>query len=126
MTCFKPEGTLLPTAQNARILSSPTLLREAYKSGTPLEGRAVLCDGEHNLHVDLGIIPKNEGALGIEDGSVRDIALISRVNKAVIFRITGFDTDQKGETYAILSRRSVQEDCRRELCFIKLAPLQKI
>ncbi len=66
MTCFKPEGTLLPTAQNARILSSPTLLREAYKSGTPLEGRAVLCDGEHNLHVDLGcmrgIIPKNEGA----------------------------------------------------------------
>ena len=118
MTCFKPEGTLLPTAQNARILSSPTLLREACKSGTPLEGRAVLCDGEHNLHVDLGcmrgIIPKNEGALGIEDGSVRDIALISRVNKAVIFRITGFDTDQKGETYAILSRRSVQEDCRRE------------
>ena len=83
MTCFKPEGTLLPTAQNARILSSPTLLREACKSGTPLEGRAVLCDGEHNLHVDLGcmrgIIPKNEGALGIEDGSVRDIALISRV-----------------------------------------------
>lgn len=62
MTCFKPEGTLLPTAQNARILSSPTLLREAYKSGAPLEGRAVLCDGEHNLHVDLGcmrgIIPK--------------------------------------------------------------------
>lgn len=118
MTCFKPEGTLLPTAQNARILSSPTLLREACKSGTPLEGRAVLCDGEHNLHVDLGcmrgIIPKNEGALGIEDGSVRDIALISRVNKAVIFRITGFDTDQKGETYAILSRRSVQEDCRGE------------
>ena len=114
MTCFKPEGTLLPTAQNARILSSPTLLREACKSGTPLEGRAVLCDGEHNLHVDLGcmrgIIPKNEGALGIEDGSVRDIALISRVNKAVIFRITGFDTDQKGETYDIISRRSVQED----------------
>lgn len=101
MTCFKPEGTLLPTAQNARILSSPTLLREAYKSGTPLEGRAVLCDGEHNLHVDLGcmrgIIPKNEGALGIEDGSVRDIALISRVNKAVIFRIIGFDADKNGE-----------------------------
>lgn len=89
MTCFKPEGTLLPTAQNARILSSPTLLREACKSGTPLEGRAVLCDGEHNLHVDLGcmrgIIPKNEGALGIEDGSVRDIALISRVNNGGYF-----------------------------------------
>ena len=46
------------------ILSSPTLLREACKSGTPLEGRAVLCDGEHNLHVDLGcmrgIIPKKD------------------------------------------------------------------
>lgn len=118
MTSFKPEGTLLPTAQNIRILSSQALLREACRSGMPLEGRAVLCDSEHNLHVDLGcmrgIIPKNEGALGIEDGSVRDIALISRVNKAVIFRITDFGTDKNGETYAILSRRSVQEECMRE------------
>lgn len=117
MTIFKPEGALLPTAQNARTLSSAALLKEAFYSGTILEGRTILCDAQHNLHVDLGcmkgIIPKNDGALGIEDGSVRDIALISRVNKPVIFKITGFKTDEKnGETYALLSRRCVQEECR--------------
>ena len=61
------------------------------------------CDGEHNLHVDLGcmkgIIPRNEGALGIEEGTVRDIALISRVNKPVSFVITGFSSEN-GETVA--------------------------
>ncbi|MBQ2775714.1 MAG: 30S ribosomal protein S1 [Clostridia bacterium] len=119
MTNLKPEGALLPTAQNTRTLSSAALLKEAFHAGTILEGRAILCDAQHNLHVDLGcmkgIIPKNEGALGIEDGSVRDIALISRVNKPVIFKITGFKTDEKnGETYALLSRRCVQEECRDE------------
>ena len=45
-----------------------------------LEGRVTLCDKEHNLHVDLGcmkgIIPRSEGAIGIEEGYIRDIALI--------------------------------------------------
>ncbi len=119
MTKFKPEGALLPTSQNSRTLGSAALLKEAFYSGCILEGRAILCDAQHNLHVDLGcmkgIIPKNEGALGIEDGSVRDIALISRVNKPVIFKITGFKADEKnGKTYALLSRRCVQELCRDE------------
>ena len=74
MTKFKPEGALLPTAQNTRALSSAALLREAFYTGAILEGRVMLCDAQHNLHVDLGcmkgIIPKNEGALGIEDGTV--------------------------------------------------------
>jgi len=67
--------------------------------------------------VDLGcmrgIIPREEGALGIDEGSVRDIALISRVNKPVMFRITGFDTDERGRPRAVLSRRAVQLDCVR-------------
>lgn len=69
---------------------------------------------------------------------MRDIALISRVNKAVIFRIIGFDADKNGETYALLSRRSVQEDCRREYlsslvcgdvidaCVTHMEPLRRI
>lgn len=116
---FKPEGNLLPMQQNSRTLSSPALLKEAFYSGTILEARAVLCDAQHNLHVDLGcmngIIPKNEGALGISEGCVRDIALISRVNKAVIFKITGFEEDPNThETYAVLSRKKVQEDCIKD------------
>lgn len=115
MKIFKPEGQFITTEENRRYLSSPFSLRDAYYSEAFLEGRVTRCDSEHNLHIDLGcmkgIIPRNEGALGIEDGSVRDIALISRVNKPVVFVITGFVTDESGETVAMLSRRRVQQEC---------------
>ena len=115
MKIFKPEGQFITTEENRRYLSSPFSLREAYYSEAFLEGRVTRCDSEHNLHIDLGcmkgIIPRNEGALGIEDGSVRDIALISRVNKPVVFVITGFVTEENGETVAMLSRRRVQQEC---------------
>lgn len=115
MKIFKPEGQFISTEENRRYLSSPFALRDAYYSEAFLEGRVTRCDSEHNLHIDLGcmkgIIPRNEGALGIEDGSVRDIALISRVNKPVVFVITGFVTEENGETVAMLSRRRVQQEC---------------
>lgn len=118
MKTYKPEGRIISTEENKKYLSGACYLREAYHGGTILEGRVVRCDAEHNLHVDLGcmkgVIPRNEGALGIEDGSVRDIALISRVNKPVVFIITGFESDENGETYAVLSRRKVQEECMNE------------
>ena len=47
----------------------------------------------------------------MEDGSTKDIALISRVNKVVCFRITGFEKSESGESIAILSRRQVQKEC---------------
>lgn len=118
MNIFKPEGQLIGEKSNREYFESPASLREACYSGTILEARALLCDREHNLKVDLGcmygIIPHNEGAIGIDDGSVRDIALISRVNKPVVFRITGFSTDENGKEYAILSRKSVQKDCMKQ------------
>lgn len=118
MKNYKPEGRLIATQENKKYLSSTFALKEAYHSGALLEGRVVRCDAEHNLHVDLGcmagIIPRSEGAVGIDDGSVRDIALISRVNKPVVFVITGFECNENGETYALLSRRRVQEECMRE------------
>lgn len=117
MKSFKPEGQLILTEENRRYLSSSFALHDAYYAEAVLEGRVMRCDGEHNLHVDLGcmkgIIPRNEGALGIEEGTVRDIALISRVNKPVSFVITGF-SNENGETVAVLSRRRVQAECRKE------------
>lgn len=115
MKLFKPEGQLISTEENKRYLSSPFSLRDAFYSEAVLEGRVTRCDGEHNLHVDLGcmkgVIPRNEGAIGIEEGSVRDIALISRVNKPVAFVVTGFRTDANGKNLALLSRRRVQQEC---------------
>ncbi|MDR2687458.1 MAG: S1 RNA-binding domain-containing protein [Oscillospiraceae bacterium] len=115
MISFPPEGQLLATPENQRYLSSQAGLREAQASGAVLEGRVLLCDNEHNLHVDLGamqgLVPRLEGALGIAEGEVRDIALISRVNKPVMVRVVGFDTKDDGETIALLSRVGVQRDC---------------
>ncbi len=115
MKLFKPEGQIITTDENRRYLSSPFALRDAFYSEALLEGRVTRCDSEHNLHVDLGcmrgIIPRNEGAVGIEEGTVRDIALISRVNKPVSFVITGFRTDENGSDLAVLSRRAVQREC---------------
>ena len=48
-----------------------------------------------------GIIPREEGALGIKEGRVRDIAIISRVNRPVSFVITDFKKNTDGATVAI-------------------------
>ena len=86
---FLPEGSLLGSPQNTEALSSEAALREAIRTGQRLEARVRVCDGSHNLHVDLpcmqGLISRAGGALGITEGATRDIALISRVNKPVCF-----------------------------------------
>ncbi len=112
---YLPEGNLVNTKENVRSLKNPDTIRDAYKIGKILEARVILCDNDHNLHVDLGcmsgIIPREEGAIGISEGTTRDIALISKVGKPVCFVITDFAFDDYGDLYAILSRKKVQEDC---------------
>ena len=118
MKYYYPEGRLLETTENRKTVCSPTALSEAAAREELLEGRALVCDSQHNLVVDLGcmqgIIPREEGAIGIADGSVKDIALISRVGKAVCFQVKAVRSDMSGRFYAMLSRRSAQEKCRDE------------
>lgn len=118
MRCYVPEGHLLETAENQRAIGDAVQLRLAKEREDILEAKAVRCDSEHNLHVALpcmdGIIPREEGAVGIEDGSVRDIALLSRVGKPVSFVVSEIVTDENGRSVARLSRRRAQELCRRE------------
>lgn len=108
---YKPEGCIFRTAENQKYISSAEGLSEAMEKGVILEARVAVCDSSHNLIIDLphtqGIIPRTEGAVGIEDGSTRDIALISRVNKIVCFKVIGFE---KNGTVR-LSRREAQEEC---------------
>lgn len=116
MNGFYPEGKLYGEIENKRCMSSLAALADAQVRETVLEAPVIMCDTEHNLIVDLGcikgIIPRNEGAIGIENGSTRDIALISRVGRTVCFVVTAFRTDTNGKTQAILSRRKAQELCR--------------
>ncbi len=115
MSEYLPEGKLALTQENINSISSPAKLEEAMHSGAILEARAQVCDAHHNLIVDLGgmngIIPREEGAIGIRDGSVRDIAIISRVNRNVCFVVTDIRTNSNGEKYAVLSRELAQKKC---------------
>ncbi len=115
MIDFYPEGRLTDKFENKNYLSCFSNLLEAYNNKKILEAKAVICDSEHNLIVDLGcmkgIIPREEGAIGIKEGSVRDIAVISKVNRQVCFVITGFEKGSRGEDIAVLSRRMAQEIC---------------
>ena len=91
MKNFRPEGRLIESLENISALKSINTLAEAMRERRILEARAVVCDSAHNLIVDLGgikgIIPREEGAIGIKEGNVRDIAIISRVGKPVCFYV---------------------------------------
>lgn len=125
MKDFYPEGLLELHPNNQQKISTLALLKEAMRDGDILEAKAFMCDSEHNLIVNLGgakgLIPKDEGAIGIREGTVRDIALISRVGKPVCFTVKEISLDNLGKPIAFLSRRKAQERCREE--FInKLCP----
>ena len=66
---------------------------------------SIICDNEHNLIVRFKVHarhhPREEGALGIREGTVRDIAIISRVNKPVCFVVTDFIRDAAGRITAV-------------------------
>ncbi|MBO5275182.1 MAG: 30S ribosomal protein S1 [Clostridia bacterium] len=112
---YLPEGYLIGTPENREYTSTPQNLERAMLSGRILEGMATLCDTSLNLTVDLGcmrgIIPREECALTAEGEIVKDIAVITRVGKAVCFRVKRITRDENGEPVAILSRREAQSDC---------------
>lgn len=113
MNGFYPEGWFQKEKKQKEFTLN-TLL-EAINEGSVLEADVTMCDAAHNLIVDLGcmkgIIPRDEGALGISSGKTRDIALISRVGKAVCFVVENILNDKDGKPYAMLSRRRAQQLC---------------
>ena len=116
MAGYLPEGLYKNSIENRAAMADEAALRAAMDAETVLEAQAVLCDSDHALHVMLpcmeGVIPREEGAVGIEDGTVRDIALLSRVGKSVCFTVTGIETRSDGTRRALLSRRRAQEQCK--------------
>lgn len=91
---------------------TPEALHRGLGTGEIFQAPCVKCDEYHNLYVDLGpirgLIPREETALGISDGRVRDYAILSRVGKPVCFQVLGFDS----LGCAVLSRRAAQADAR--------------
>ncbi|PWL92051.1 MAG: RNA-binding protein [Clostridiales bacterium] len=108
MTNLWPEGRLMDTDENRQALLSRTTLETAWRSQTILEGLAVRCDPSHQLYIQCGdfhgVIPREECALGIREGTARDIAILTCVGKPTSFVITGFE-----DGVPQLSRRRAQE-----------------
>lgn len=111
---YKPEGTLMGSAENREYLSSLSALEKAMICGKILEAPAILCDSSLCLHVDLGgitgIIEKEEAVYSVDGAPVKDIAIITRVGKPVCFKVLGIE-HLGGKTVARLSRRAAQVEC---------------
>ena len=84
MKLYLPEGKGLAAS---RPQLTPAGLRRAMERGTVLEAVAARCDEEHALWLELGEaagkIPREEAALGVREGTVREAAILSRVGRPV-------------------------------------------
>lgn len=83
-------------------------LRQAAAERRVFEAVAASCTAAHELVVPLGtrigIIAREECAIGIDDGTTREIAILSRVGKPVCFCVCEVHEDT-----LVLSRRDAQE-----------------
>lgn len=106
---YLPEGRLLHTKENREACASLPSLQAALYTERVLEGRTVLCTPEHDLSVRVGQffgrIPREEVALGIREGTAREIAILSCVGKPTAFVVCGIESDGTLR----LSRRRAQE-----------------
>ena len=88
-------------------------LRKARTEGAILQAPVVSCSESHDLLVDLGCcvgkIAREETALGIAEGTTREIAVLSRVGKPVSFRVLELPCGEP----AVLSRRMAQAEARQ-------------
>ena len=116
---FYPEGC---RKSLAKTFESVEEIKNAMMKNEIIEGKVLLCDREHNLHIDLGairgIIQREEGALGIDDGTVRDIALISKVGKNVCFNIMGFQRDVLATRAPYFQEKTCKKGARKNFWII--------
>jgi len=130
---YVPEGMLSRNAENAVMTGGRKGLEAAMAQGMILESTAVMCDCQTmELRVELGeitgIIPREEAVYSPDGSPVRDIAIITRVGKAIQFKVKSMRRNERGETVALLSRREAQEECCRSyidnLCCGDIIPVR--
>ena len=117
-TTYLPEGQLLTTTRNREYTATLQGLERAMETGAIIEGTAILCDSELNLHIDFpalpgvrGIIPRTEAVWSHDGEPPKDIAILTRVGKAVACKVTGIEQSGETGTTVYLSRRLAQAEC---------------
>ena len=115
---YLPEG-IKNTVEKESVYTLSSL-EHACERGQILEGTAILCDEQMNLHVSvgpyIGIISKEESVYLPEGGKIKDIAILTRVGKRVCFQISNILQTEKG-VRLILSRRTAQKECYEKYLF---------
>ncbi|MBQ4560981.1 MAG: 30S ribosomal protein S1 [Clostridia bacterium] len=114
MSKYLPEGRRIGTAHNNEYISTLSGLELAMAKGVILEGVADRCTGDMTLEFRVGgitgIMKREECALSTQS-DVKDIAVITRVGKAVCFKVVNIIYNENSRPVAILSRRAAQLDC---------------
>ena len=107
---FLPEGRLLHTSENKAFCATRAALIRAMNEGRILEGLALLCGVGHDLTVQVGpftgTIPREEAALGIAEGTTREIAILSRVGKPVSFTVESVNGPEDAPVLCLSRRRA--------------------
>ncbi|MBR5516148.1 MAG: 30S ribosomal protein S1 [Clostridia bacterium] len=121
MNRYLPEGQLIGRAENNEYVKSIKGIEKAFVNGSIIEAVALRCNNDMSLEFELGGIrgymPKDESVLPDSDSNIKDIAVITRVGKAVCFKVINIIKDKKGKPIAILSRRAAQAECMRNYVY---------
>ena len=95
---------------------SPAELHAAMTNHEILQSTALAFDTQRQLRFELGgvrgIMPFADCADGAASGTVRDIAVLTRVGRPTCFVIEALDTDAAGQPFYRLSRAKAQQMCK--------------
>ena len=113
MQAYRTEGNYRSAAH-----LSPAELRAAIANREILQATALAFDTQRQLRFEIGgvraVMPFAQCADGAETGSVRDIAVLTRVGRPTCFIIEALDTDENGQPLYRLSRAEAQRMCKAE------------
>lgn len=120
---YLPEGEIYNSQENRDLTATIYGLEKAAASGRIVEGIVRMCDSaDMTLRVDLcegnvvGIIPRDEVVYNRDGSPPKDIAIITRVGKAVCFKVREMIYPENGSDeapVAVLSRRDAQIECEQ-------------
>ena len=113
MHAYRTEGSYRSAAR-----MTAAELRAAMASREILHSTALAFDTQRQLRFELGgvkaVMPFVQCADGAENGTVRDIAVLTRVGRPTCFVIESLDTDETGQPVYRLSRAEAQRMCKAD------------
>ena len=113
MHAYRTEGSYRSAAR-----MTAAELRAAMASREILQSTALAFDTQRQLRFELGgvkaVMPFAQCGDGAENGTVRDIAVLTRVGRPTCFVIESLDTDETGQPVYRLSRAEAQRMCKAD------------